>query len=61
MVGSLIQQNFGETIKNHGFGVYDIKNNKYSFEDIENSSPYVNFKIEDIIDIENAKEKITNN
>jgi DNA repair exonuclease SbcCD nuclease subunit len=25
MVGSLIQQNFGENINNHGFGVYSIK------------------------------------
>tara|TARA_R110001583_G_scaffold79358_1_gene214338 strand:- start:16623 stop:17405 length:783 start_codon:yes stop_codon:yes gene_type:complete len=60
MVGSLIQQNFGETIKNHGFGLYDVKKDKYSFEDIENLTPYINFKIEDITDIENAKEKITN-
>ena len=60
MVGSLIQQNFGENINNHGFGVYNIKENKYSFEDIENLSPYINFKIEDIKDIENEKETITN-
>ena len=60
MVGSLIQQYFGETIKNHGFGLYDVKKDKYSFEDIENLTPYINFKIEDITDIENAKEKITN-
>jgi len=60
MVGSLIQQNFGENINNHGFGVYSIKEKKYFFKDVENLSPYVNFKIKDITDIENAKETITN-
>ena len=60
MVGSLIQQNFGENINNHGFGIYNIKEGKYSFKDIENLAPYVNFKIKDITDIENAKETITN-
>jgi len=59
MVGSLIQQNFGENINNHGFGIYNIKEGKYSFKDIENLAPYVNFKIKDITDIENAKETIT--
>tara|TARA_R100000664_G_scaffold34130_1_gene54228 strand:+ start:21611 stop:22393 length:783 start_codon:yes stop_codon:yes gene_type:complete len=60
MVGSLIQQNFGENISNHGFGVYDVKKDKYTFNNIENSSPYINFKINDITDIENEKETITN-
>ena len=26
MVGSTIIQNFGESIKNHGYGIYDISN-----------------------------------
>jgi len=60
MVGSLIQQNFGENIRKHGYGIYDIEKDKYVFNDIHNSSPYINFKINDITDIENEKEKITN-
>jgi hypothetical protein len=60
MVGSLIQQNFGEGVKNHGYGIYDVKEDNYIFKDIENTSPYLNFKIKDIIDIENEEEKLTN-
>tara|TARA_R110001583_G_scaffold78667_1_gene213068 strand:+ start:99940 stop:100728 length:789 start_codon:yes stop_codon:yes gene_type:complete len=60
MVGSLIQQNFGENIKNHGFGVYEIETQKYYFVDIKNPEPFLTFKIKDITDIENEKEKLTN-
>jgi len=38
MVGSLIQQNFGETIKNHGYGVYELDNKVYNFIDVKSSS-----------------------
>ena len=60
MVGSLIQQNFGESLKNHGFGVYSVSENEYKFEDVENHQPYLNFKIKDIEDIEKEREKLTN-
>jgi len=60
MVGSLIQQNFGESLKNHGFGVYNVSKNEYKFEDVDNYSPYLNFKIKDIEDIEKEKERLTN-
>ncbi len=60
MVGSLIQQNFGESIKKHGFGVYDVENDKYYFEDIKNPEPFLAFKIKDITDIDNGKERLTN-
>jgi len=60
MVGSLIQQNFGENVRKHGYGIYNIKEDDYKFIEVSNSSPYLNFKIKDITDIENGKEKITN-
>jgi len=60
MVGSLIQQNFGETIKYHGYGSYDVEENKYKFIDIENEQPYMHFKITDIKDIENEEEELLN-
>tara|TARA_R110002020_G_scaffold13043_1_gene47141 strand:+ start:3967 stop:4749 length:783 start_codon:yes stop_codon:yes gene_type:complete len=60
MVGSLIQQNFGETIKNHGYGVYELKNKVYNFIDVKSSSPYLSFRIKDISDIEKQKEKLLN-
>lgn len=60
MVGSYIQQDFGETIKHHGFGVYDIDNDKYTFHDVDNESPFLHFEINDINDIEDGKEKLLN-
>ncbi len=60
MVGSLIQQNFGETIKHHGYGIYDIENDEYTFHDLENEQPFLHFRITDIKDIENEKEELLN-
>lgn len=60
MVGSLIQQNFGETIKHHGYGIYDVENNKYDFHDIENDQPFLHFSINDIKDLEDEKEILLN-
>jgi len=60
MIGSLIQQNFGETVKHHGYGVYDVNTDEYTFHDMENDQPYLHFKISDINDIENEKEDLVN-
>ena len=60
MVGSTIIQNFGESVKNHGYGVYNVKTKKYRFFTLDNTQPYLNFKIRDIEDIENKKEILTN-
>jgi DNA repair exonuclease SbcCD nuclease subunit len=61
MVGSTIQQNFGESINKHGYGIYDIKNDDYTFVDMENPKPYLSFKIESINDLENGTERLLNN
>jgi len=60
MVGSLIQQNFGENVRKHGYGIYTIEDDNYEFVEVKNQSPYLNFKIKDITDIEDGKEKLTN-
>mgnify|MGYP003332779924 CR=1 FL=1 len=60
MVGSLIQQNFGETIKHHGYGIYDVQTDEYLFKDLENEQPFLHFKISDIKDIEDEKEELVN-
>jgi len=60
MVGSLIQQNFGETVKYHGYGVYDFEKDTYTFHDLENEQPFLHFKITDIKDIEDEKEELLN-
>ena len=60
MIGSLIQQNFAETVKHHGYGVYDVEENDYTFHDLPNDQPFYHFKITDIKDIENEKEQHVN-
>jgi DNA repair exonuclease SbcCD nuclease subunit len=60
MIGSLIQQNFGETINLHGYGVYDVQSNKYETHDIDNLQPFLHFSITDISDIEKDAEKLIN-
>lgn len=59
-IGSHIQQDFGETIKRHGFGIYDVENDEYNFVDIENENPFMHFLINDINDIEDGKEELLN-
>ncbi len=59
--GSFIQQNFGETIKHHGYGIYDVIKNNYESFDLYNENPYMVFKINDINDIEIEGEKLINN
>lgn len=60
MIGSLIQQNFGETIKYHGYGIYDVESDTYMFYDLPNDRPFLHFSIKDISDIENEKEELLN-
>jgi len=60
MIGSLIQQNYGETVKHHGYGIYDKVKNNYTFHDIESEQPFMHFSISDIKDIEDEKEELLN-
>lgn len=60
MVGSLIQQNFGETIKYHGYGIFDMEDQDYRFVDVKNDRPFMHFTISDIKDIENEREELIN-
>ena len=60
MIGSTIQQNYGETVKNHGFGVYNLDTDEYSFVDLHNPKPFLSFKINSFDDIINGSEMLTN-
>lgn len=59
-IGSFLQTNFGETIEGHGYGLYNIEKNEYTFHDLPNEQPYLTFSISDIEDIENESEKLLN-
>ena len=60
MIGSMIQQDFAETVKHHGYGQYDVEKDIYTFHDLPNDEPYLHFLITDIKDIENGKETLVN-
>ena len=60
MIGSVVQQNYGENIKKHGFGIYDVINDKYSFVDLDNPRPFLKFVINSYEDILNGNETLAN-
>ena len=59
-VGSTIQQNYGETITKHGFGIYNLESDDYSFVDLDNPKPFLSFKMKSFDDIINGTEKLVN-
>tara|TARA_A100001201_G_scaffold143219_2_gene143950 strand:+ start:235 stop:3384 length:3150 start_codon:yes stop_codon:yes gene_type:complete len=45
--GSLIQQNFGEAFKHHGYAIWDVKTRKPKFTDISNNYGFYTIDIKD--------------
>ena len=60
MIGSCIQQGYGENIGNHGFGILDINTMKYSYVNLVNPRPFLSFKIKSFEDLENGTEQLVN-
>ena len=60
MIGSTIQQNFGESLTQHGYGVYEVETNEYTFVDLPNTKPFLSFKITSYQDLEAGSEKLLN-
>ena len=60
MIGSPIQQNIGESIRNHGFGIHDVETKEYKYVDLFNPKPFLKFSIKSFEDIENGTEKLLN-
>lgn len=46
--GSLYQQNFGEYVNHHGFGILNLETLEYKFQEIENSYGKYKIKLENI-------------
>lgn len=57
---SLIQQNYGETITQHGFVVWDIESMECEFVPLTSDYGMYKFEIKDIKDIDNDKEILIN-
>lgn len=60
MIGSTVQQNFGETVRKHGYGVYDVEKDEYTFVDLPNPKPFLSFHISSFDDLVEGKEKLVN-
>jgi hypothetical protein len=58
--GSMIQQNFGETVSNHGFLWWDLENKTFEEFNIPTNYGFYQFKIKSLSDLENNTEKLTN-
>ena len=57
---SLIQQNYGETVTQHGFCVWDIETMTHEFIPLLSEYGMYKFEIKDISDIDNDKEILVN-
>mgnify|MGYP000859381985 CR=1 FL=1 len=60
MIGSPIQQNIGESIGRHGYGVYDVETKDYTYTDLFNPKPFLKFSIKSFEDIVNGTELLKN-
>ena len=60
MIGSPIQQNIGESVGRHGYGIYDVESKKYTYVDLDNPKPFLKFSIKSFEDIENGTERLQN-
>ena len=58
--GSLIQQNFGETITQHGYVVWDIEHNAHQFVDLPTEYGLYDFEISSFNDIDDDNEILIN-
>ena len=59
-VGSTIQQNFGENISQHGYGVYELEKDDYTFINLPNPKPFLKFYIDSIDSLIEGTEKLVN-
>ena len=57
---SLIQQDFGEKLYEHGYLIWDVEHLDYTEHDINTDYGYYVFKINSLHDLEEEKEYLTN-
>ena len=60
MIGSTIQNNMGESISNHGYGVYDVETDDYQFVDLPNPKPFLKFHINSFDNLVEGSERLVN-
>ena len=60
MIGSTIQTNMGENISAHGYGVYEISTDTYTFIDLPNPKPFLKFHINSFDNLVEGTEQLVN-
>ena len=58
--GSVIQKDYGESITQHGYVIWDLTNKTYKFVDIPNENLYYDITVKSVDDIKEDKEKLNN-
>jgi DNA repair exonuclease SbcCD nuclease subunit len=58
--GSVLQKDYGESVTQHGYVIWDLVEKKYEFIDIPSDYGYYNFTVRSIGDINNGEEKLVN-
>lgn len=58
--GSVVQKDYGESLTQHGYVVWDLVDNEYHYVDIPSEYGYYDFSINSIEDISNNNEKLNN-
>jgi len=58
--GSLIQQNYGETVSGHGYLIWDVAAKTYEEISLESSYGFYKFEINSLDDLDNGTEKLVN-
>jgi len=60
MIGSFLQQGYGEKITKHGYGILTVNDMGYEYKDLQNPKPFLSFKIKSIEDLEKGNEQLVN-
>lgn len=58
--GSVIQQNYAETVSQHGFAVWNVEDMTYEFVDIDSDYGLYDIEINAIDDVDEDKERLIN-
>jgi DNA repair exonuclease SbcCD nuclease subunit len=58
--GSVVQKDYGESITQHGYVIWNLTNGEYKFIDLPSEYGYYDFTINSIEDIMNNEEKLNN-
>ena len=58
--GSVVQKDYGESITQHGYAVWDLDSMEFEFIDIPSDYSYYDFSVNSMEDIENGLERLNN-